>query len=104
MRRIIDGREAAIAREYERSANPWIPCFISVGFQLETYLRELGQENWNKYHPRIKDFKIRCSDLMRDPSYHEKEYQLEPEVREELLGRLDIFADEYPYSVDGAPE
>lgn len=85
----------SIEEEFARTANPWLSCFGSSVFVVETYLNSprlramVPQEKYAEAETRMEELKQRLYELKE--IYPEKKDLPPIEIRQELLDKLDIF-------------
>jgi hypothetical protein len=93
-RMIISHASQSIEKEYGRTGNPWLSCFGSVIFQLETNLatqsarEELGDDVFTRVNEKLVALKNRLAVLKEEPNSDTTGPS--EEVREELLQALNI--------------
>lgn len=86
---------AGLADEYKRTANPWVACFISRMFTVETYLAtaaligEIPSEEHTIYRDRIDALRKRARELA--DAYPNKDDIPAADIQEELFQRLNVF-------------
>jgi len=84
----------SIEEEFSRTANPWLACFGSSAFVVETYLSSprvkelLSPEQYTRAEERMEELKERLYELKE--RYPNKENVPPENIKQELLSKLDI--------------
>lgn len=98
LREAIKNAPQSIEEEFSRTANPWLSCFGSSIFVVETYLSSpkikelLSLEKYEQADKRIEGLKERVYGLKE--LYPDKQTIVPEDIKQELLDRLDILRDE----------
>jgi hypothetical protein len=94
MQEVIDNASESIEAEFKRTANPWLSCFGSRVFAVETYLSSpktkalISPEKYELAEKRMEDLKQELYDLKQE--YPDKDTVPPEEIQQELLRELDI--------------
>ena len=92
---LIADAPARIESEFSRTANDWLSCFGSSIFQIEAYLVSpkvrmlLDPDECDLAEKRLEELKEQLHELKE--KYPDKETVPPEEIKQELLGKLDIF-------------
>jgi 3-phenylpropionate/cinnamic acid dioxygenase small subunit len=98
LKEAIEKAPQRIEDEFKRTVNPWLSCFKSSIFVVETYLdsqkvRELlPAEDYKKAEERLEELKERVFRL--EEQYPTKKTSPPEETRQELLKKLNILKKE----------
>jgi hypothetical protein len=91
---VIKNASLAIDEEFNRTANPWLSCFGSCVFQVETYLGSpktkslILPEKYQLAEQRLENLKQKLYDLKK--IYPEKNNIPPAETQQELLHELNV--------------
>lgn len=92
---LIEWSPEAIELELSRTASNWLACVGTRVFVIESYLPEHDITSTDRlYRARMEDLKIRLHRLLLQ--YPLPGSLIGDELKEDLLARLNVLADEYP--------